>query len=50
MQLARLLWLPLVKDGSGLQSGAVGGARLGLNGAGAQGGDEANRSVKVCPA
>ena len=50
MLLAHLLWLPLVKDGSRLGSGTVGGTCLVLNGAGAQGGDEANCSVKVCPA
>lgn len=50
MQLAHQLWLPLVTDGSMLGSGEIGGTGLILNRAVAQQGDEANCSVKVCPA
>lgn len=50
MQLAPQLWLPLVTDGSMLGIGAIGDTCLVLNRAVAQHGDEANCSVKVCPA
>lgn len=48
--LAHQLWLPLVTDGFMLGSGAIGGTCLVLSWAVVQRGDEANCSVKVCPA
>lgn len=50
MQFAHQLLLPLVTDGSMLGPGAIGGTCLALSRAVAQCGDEANCSVKVCPA